>query len=84
MLGRLRKRGADTVTAFGGIPAANVLNICWHGSPLLDDTGGFSSHSHPTGACKFDSLKPVAHSQGFPGKSQSDQLVRVKMDINIW
>lgn len=44
MLERLRKRGADTVTAFGGIPVANVLNICWHGSPLLDDTGGFSSH----------------------------------------
>lgn len=39
MLGHLWKRGADTLTAFGGIPRANVFNrlapVRWHGGLFI-------------------------------------------------
>lgn len=69
---------------FGGVPATNVLNICWHDSPLLDDTESFSSHRClRVWQSNSGSTQGADHGQGSPESSQSEQQVKVKTDVVI-
>lgn len=69
---------------FGGVPATNVLNICWHDSPLLDGTESFSSHRClRVWQSNSGSTQGADHGQGSPESSQSEQQVKVNTDVVI-